>query len=317
MKNDLCRNNLVTGGAGFIGSNLIYKLLELKENVTCIDDLSTGVSENIDRWKGNKQFTFYNHDVTKKLNIDERIDRIWHLACPASPYYYLKDPVRTACISFIGTYNFLELARSKNAQFLLASTSEIYGNQNIYPQMENNNGSVDILNSRACYSEGKRLAETVTYEYSRKYNLDIKVARIFNTYGPNLRIDDMRVISNFIVNSLLNKPLIIYGNGNQTRSFCYISDLINGLLIYMNSKYKGPINIGKDKEISIKELALLVKTKTNSSSQLKYMPLPENEPFRRIPSIKLARNKLNWHPSVDLNEGLDLTIDYFRTKINL
>ncbi len=308
-------NNLVTGGAGFIGTNLIEKLLALEENVICIDDLSTGSLCNIKKWDKNKNFSFYNHNILDEFNIEKKIDRIWHLACPASPYYFLKNPIQTARIAFQGTCNMLELAKKFESTILITSTSEIYGESEIVPQAESNNGDVNVRGNRACYAEGKRLAETISYDYQREYNLNIKVARVFNTYGPGLQIYDNRVISNFIVNSLLNEPLRIFGEGNQTRSFCFVNDLVDGLILFMNSNFNGPFNFGNNQEISIIDLANLVLKKTGSKSLLYYCNLPEHETIRRIPSIKLARNNLNWKPIIDIDKGLDLTIDFFKKEI--
>ena len=308
-------NNLVTGGAGFIGTNLIEKLLKLGETVVCVDDLSTGSFENIKKWEKNKNFIFHNHNILNSLNIENKIDRIWHLACPASPYYFLKDPIETSRIAFLGTYNMLELARKSNSSILITSTSEIYGESVIVPQDETNYGDLNVKGTRACYGEAKRLAETISYEYQRKYNLNIKVARVFNTYGPGLQINDNRVISNFIVNSLQNKPLKIFGKGIQTRSFCFVSDLIDGLFLFMNSNFNGPFNFGNNQEISIIDLAKLVLKKTNSTSVLQYCDLPKNEALRRIPAIKLAKNNLKWIPIIGIDKGLDLTIDFFKEEI--
>lgn len=308
-------NNLVTGGAGFIGSNLIEKLLNFGEKVICVDDLSTGSIKNIRKWEDNKNFIFYNHNILNSLNIENKIDRIWHLACPASPYYFLKDPINTSRIAFHGTYNMLELAKKCESSILITSTSEIYGESQIVPQEESNYGDLNVKGNRACYAEAKRLAETISYEYQRKYNLNIKVARVFNTYGPGLRVNDKRVISNFIVNSLQNKPLQIFGKGLQTRSFCFVDDLVDGLILFMNSDFNGPCNLGNNEEISILDLAKLVLKKTSSSSVLEYCALPNNEAFRRIPSLKLAKKNLNWIPILDIDKGLDLTIDFFKKEI--
>ena len=307
--------NLVTGGAGFIGSNLVKKLLDLEEKVICLDDLSSGNFENIVALNKNKNFTFQKCNVLEDININENIDRIWHFACPASPYYFLKDPINTSKIAFIGTYKMLELAQKNNAKILIASSSEIYGMSEVCPQVETYNGNINVISNRSCYAEGKRLAETIAYDYYRKNKLDVKVARIFNTYGPNLQIKDKRVISNFIVNALRDHPLVINGKGFQTRSFCYITDLIEGLIKLMDSNFNGPFNLGNVEEIKIIDLAKIIIKKTKSKSILDFSDLSEYETLRRVPSIDQARNFLNWKPSIDINQGLDLTIEFFKKAI--
>jgi len=303
--------NLVTGGAGFIGSHLISKLLENNEEVICLDNYFTGNKSNIIRHIENPLFELIRHDVTEPLQIE--VDRIWHLACPASPKHYQKNPIKTAKTSFLGTYNMLGLAKRVNAKFLLASTSEVYGDPEVHPQYEKYWGSVNPIGIRSCYDEGKRIAETLCFDYYRTHNVDISIARIFNTYGPNMAIDDGRVISNFIIQALRGNNLTVYGNGLQTRSFCYVDDLILGLLKIMNSKGTGPINIGNDEEFTIEELARLVISKINKNLQLNFKDLPADDPKQRKPDLKLINKTLNWKPKIKLSEGLDQTINYFRS----
>ena len=307
--------NIVTGGAGLIGSHLIDKLLNSNEEVICLDNFATGSYANIKHHISNPNFKFINHDVTNKPpNIS--CQKLWHLACPASPKKYQINPIETSKICFIGTYNMLELATKNKSKFLLASTSEIYGNPKVHPQPEDYEGSVSTSNVRACYEEGKRIAETLCCDFNRKYNLDIRIARIFNTYGPRMDIDDGRVISNFIVQSLKSKAITIYGDGSQTRSFCYVDDMVDGIIDLMNSKYQKPINLGHDKEYKILDLAKKIKYKLNSKVIYKNLKLPEADPLRRNPSTKLAKQILNWEPKFELNEGLDKTIKFFKNNLN-
>ncbi len=302
--------NLVTGGAGFLGSHLIDRLMKIDEEVICLDNYFTGKKSNIRHWIGNKNFELIRHDVTNPIQLE--IDRIWHLACPASPVHYQSNPIKTAKTSFLGTYNMLGLARRVGARILLASTSEVYGDPEINPQHEEYKGSVNPIGIRSCYDEGKRIAESLCFDYQRMHNTEIRVARIFNTYGPRMVPDDGRVVSNFIVQGLSNSPITIYGDGSQTRSFCYVDDLINGLISLMNSNESGPINIGNPKEFTIKELADIVLNKLNSKSKLTYLPLPEDDPLQRKPFIEKAKTKLNWDPKIDLAIGLEKTIKYFK-----
>ena len=306
--------NLVTGGAGFLGSHLIDKLISNNEEVICIDNLSTGNINNLKKWEFNTNFSFINHDVVKPILLD--INRIWHLACPASPINYQSDPIKTSETSFLGTLNMLNLAKKVGARILLASTSEIYGNPEVHPQSEEYNGSVNPIGLRSCYDEGKRIAESLAFDFYRTYNVEIRVARIFNTYGPRMQPEDGRVVSNFIMQALRMNPLTIYGKGLQTRSFCYVDDLINGLIKLMFSEITGPINIGNPEEFNILELATLVKKKISSEIKFKHLPLPMDDPQQRKPDISKAKKLLNWEPSVDINEGLDYTINYFR-KLNV
>ncbi len=302
--------NLVTGGSGFLGSNLCRRLLKDGEKVICLDNFSTGCKDNIDDIIANKNFQIINQDIINPIDIN--VDKIWHLACPASPKHYQFNPIKTAKTSFVGTYNVLELAKKINAKFLLASSSEIYGDPEVHPQKETYNGSVNTTSIRSCYEEGKRIAETLTTDYGRKFNLDIKIMRIFNTYGPFMRYDDGRVISNFIVQALQNKNLTIYGDGRQTRSFCYVDDLIRGMILLMKSSYKKPINIGNPREISIIKLANLIRDLTNTTIKFEKSVLPESDPKRRNPSIDLARNILGWEPEINLENGVKNTISWFK-----
>ena len=303
--------NLVTGGAGFLGSNLIDKLMSLNnEYVICLDDFSTGKKNNIAKWINHPRFEIIEHDITKPIKL--KVKKIWHLACPASPFYYQSNPINTAKISFLGTYNMLELAKSEQARILFTSSSEIYGNPEVHPQDESYCGSVNTIGIRSCYDEGKRISETLCADYQRVHNLDLRIARIFNTYGPKMRPDDGRVISNFIVQALHNKPLTIFGDGNQTRSFCYVDDLIKGTISLMNSNYKSPINIGNSNEYSINQLSDLIIKKINPSLGKVFQALPEDDPKKRNPSISLAKEYLHWEPRVDLDLGINKTIDYFK-----
>ena len=305
--------NLVTGGAGFLGSHLIDRLMKTDQEVICLDNYFTGKKSNIRHWIGNKNFELIRHDVTNPIQLE--IDRIWHLACPASPVHYQSNPIKTSKTSFLGTYNMLGLARRVGARILLASTSEVYGDPEIHPQHEEYKGSVNPIGVRSCYDEGKRIAESLCFDYQRMHNTEIRVARIFNTYGPRMVPDDGRVVSNFIMQALSNNPITIYGDGSQTRSFCYVDDLIEGLLSLMNSTECGPINIGNPHEFTIKDLADIVIKKLSSNSKLTYLPLPLDDPLQRKPLIEKAKNKLNWNPKINLESGLDKTIKYFREVI--
>ncbi len=306
--------NLITGGAGFLGSHLIDRLLEKGEEVICLDNTFTGRKNNIQKWWDNPNFEFIRHDVTQPILLE--VDKIWHLACPASPVHYQENPIKTSKTIFLGTYNMLGLANRLKAKFLLASTSEVYGDPEVHPQPENYRGSVNPIGLRSCYDEGKRIAECLCFDYKRMHNLDIKVARIFNTYGPRMLKNDGRVISNFIVQSLEGNSLTIYGSGNQTRSFCYVDDLISGLIKLMNSDQSGPINLGNTKEHKIIEIAQLIKSKINNELDFIFKPLPEDDPLQRKPNIELAKKYLSWEPKVDLNEGLNRTINFFKKELN-
>ena len=305
--------NLVTGGAGFLGSYLIEKLLTKREKVICIDNLSTGQIENISHLFKNDLFEFINHDVINPIKID--CDKIWHLACPASPIKYQKNPINTTKTSFLGTYNMLGLALRNKARLFFASTSEVYGDPDISPQKESYRGSVNPIGTRSCYDEGKRVAESLCFDYFRTHNVEIRIARIFNTYGPKMSKDDGRVVSNFICQSLLNESITIYGDGNQTRSFCYVDDLINGFIKVMESNVTGPINLGNPNEITIYELANKIKSKIDNNLNIVHKPLPQDDPKQRNPDITKAKEILNWEPKYDLDLGLDLTIKYFKSII--
>ena len=305
--------NLVTGGAGFLGSYLIEKLLEKKEKVICIDNLSTGQRENISHLFKNELFEFINHDVINPIEIN--CDRIWHLACPASPIQYQKNPIKTTKTSFLGTYNMLGLALRNKARLFFASTSEVYGDPDISPQKESYKGSVNPIGTRSCYDEGKRVAESLCFDYFRTHNVEIRIARIFNTYGPKMSQNDGRVVSNFICQSLLNESITIYGDGNQTRSFCYVDDLINGFIKLMESNVTGPINLGNPNEITIYELANKIKSKIDNNLNIVHKQLPQDDPKQRNPDITKAKEILNWEPKFDLDLGLDLTINYFKRVV--
>jgi len=305
--------HLVTGGAGFLGSHLIDRLMEAGDEVICLDNYFTGRKANIARWIGHPRFELIRHDVTEPIKLE--VDRIWHLACPASPIHYQFNPVKTAKTSFLGTYNMLGLARRVGARLLLASTSEVYGDPEVHPQPERYWGSVNPIGVRSCYDEGKRIAETLCFDYQRMNGVEVRVARIFNTYGPRMLLDDGRVVSNFIVQALRGEPLTLYGDGSQTRSFCYVSDLIEGLIRLMNGEHSGPINLGNPEEFTIRQLAQLVRMQINPELQLEENPLPEDDPQQRQPAIDLAREQLNWQPTVSLEQGLPPTIDSFRNLL--
>lgn len=305
--------NLVTGGAGFLGSHLIDRLINDSQEVICLDNYFTGRKSNINNWLGHQNFELIRHDVINPIELE--IDRIWHLACPASPIHYQINPIKTSKTSFLGTYNMLGLARRVGAKILLASTSEVYGDPEIHPQAEEYKGSVNPIGIRSCYDEGKRIAESLCFDYKRMHGTEIRVARIFNTYGPRMLINDGRVVSNFIVQALTNKPITIFGEGSQTRSFCYVDDLIDGLISLMNSNKSGPINIGNPEEFKIKELAEIILKKINSNSKLLYLPLPEDDPLQRKPVIEKAKKLLGWSPKVNLEKGLENTIHYFKENI--
>ncbi len=302
--------NLVTGGAGFLGSHLIDRLMDKGEEVICIDNFYTGTKNNVLKWLNNPLFELLRHDITKPITLE--VDRIWHLACPASPIHYQFNPIKTAKTSFLGTYNMLGMAKRVGAKFLLASTSEVYGDPEIHPQPESYRGNVNPIGIRSCYDEGKRIAETLSFDYKRVHKLEVRVARIFNTYGPRMLPNDGRVISNLIIQGLNKEAMTLYGDGSQTRSFCYVDDLINGLIKLMNSDMYGPINLGNPKEITIIELAKLISKKLKISENFIFRNLPQDDPLQRQPVITQAKEKLNWTPSVDLNEGLDNTINYFK-----
>ena len=305
--------HLVTGGAGFLGSHLIDRLMEAGEEVICLDNYYTGRKDNVRHWIGHPSFELIRHDVTDPIRLE--VDRIWHLACPASPVHYQSNPIKTAKTSFLGTYNMLGLARRVGARLLLASTSEVYGDPEVHPQPESYRGCVNTIGIRSCYDEGKRIAETLCFDYQRRHGTEIRVMRIFNTYGPRMLPDDGRVVSNFIVQALQGQPLTLYGNGSQTRSFCYVDDLIAGMMALMNGGHPGPINIGNPGEFTIRQLAELVRDRINPSLPLTTQPLPQDDPLQRQPVIDLARRELGWEPKVSLEEGLTPTIAYFRERL--
>lgn len=304
---------LITGGAGFIGSHLSERLLREGNRVICVDNLLTGSEENIAALQENPQFLFINHDIVEPLFIDEPVDQVYNLACPASPIQYQKNAIRTIKANTIGLINMLGLARAKDAVFLQASTSEVYGDPDVHPQPEEYRGNVNPIGPRACYDEGKRCAETLCFDYKREHDMRIKVARIFNTYGPRMAKDDGRVISNFIVQALAGSDITVYGKGEQTRSFCYVDDLVDGLIRLMNSAddVTGPINLGNTEEYTIAAVADKVISYTNSTSTITHMPLPEDDPVRRKPVITAAKEVLDWEPTVPFDTGLQQTIDYF------
>ena len=311
-------NIVITGGTGFIGSNLCKKLLSDGNKIICIDNNFTGSIENIQDCLENPNFTFINHNVIEPLHLENitKIDQIYNLACPASPKAYQSDPLFTLNTNILGTVNLLELAKKHNARILLSSTSEVYGDPKISPQIEEYWGNVNPVGIRSCYDEGKRVAETFMMEYKNKYGLDVKIARIFNTYGPMMNKDDGRVVSNFINQCIRNEPITIYGDGEQTRSVCYIDDLLNGLIKLMNNNItNGPINLGNPYELSIKDLAVEIKKITNSESTIIYHPLPSDDPMKRKPDISKAKSMLGWEPSIQLKEGIEKTVDYFMKKM--
>jgi len=308
---------LITGGAGFIGSNLCEKLLNDNNKIICVDNLFTGNLKNIKHLIKKSNFEFILHDIIIPLKINCEIDEIYNLACPASPEKYQIDPINTLKVNFLGVLNLLELAKNKKAKFLQSSTSEIYGEPEITPQHEEYRGNVNTVGIRSCYDEGKRVAETLITEYRNKYNVDVRIVRIFNTYGPKMDKKDGRVVTNFINQALNNENITLYGNGDQTRSFCYIDDQIDGLIKLMNSNYVLPINIGNPHEITVKELAQIILKLTNSESKIVYKDLPSDDPTNRKPDITKAKNILNWEPKYDLEKGLIKTIEYFTFLSNL
>ncbi|OYQ62125.1 NAD-dependent dehydratase [Pseudanabaena sp. SR411] len=306
---------VVTGGAGFIGSHLVDRLMESGHEVICIDNLYTGRKSNNAQWSESPNFQFIEHDVVNSIEIDN-IDQIYHLACPASPVHYQSDPIKTAKTNFLGTLNMLELARKSKARILLASTSEVYGDPLIHPQVESYWGNVNCTGIRSCYDEGKRVAETITFDYHRQFNLEVRVARIFNTHGERMLENDGRVVSNFVVQALKGIPLTIYGDGSQTRSFCYVSDLVEGLMRLMNGSYIGPVNLGNPGEYTILQLAQTIQYMIDPTVELIFKPLPQDDPQRRQPDISQAKFHLDWEPKVPLKEGLSKTIAYFREHIS-
>ena len=304
---------LVTGGAGFLGSHLCKRLLDEGHDVLCVDNFFTGTKDNVKELLDEPRFELMRHDVTFPLFVE--VDEIYNLACPASPVHYQHDPVQTTKTSVHGAINMLGLAKRLKAKIFQASTSEVYGDPVVHPQVESYWGHVNPIGTRSCYDEGKRCAETLFFDYYRQHKLRIKVARIFNTYGPNMHPNDGRVVSNFIMQALDNKPITIYGDGSQTRSFCYVDDLIEAFVLLMESSDEiiGPVNVGNPFEFSIKELAEKIIELTGSSSKLEYCPLPSDDPVQRQPDITLAKKLLGWDPKIQLEEGLKKTIPYFET----
>ena len=311
----MAKKILVTGGAGFLGSHLCKYLLDQGNEVICADNFYTGSKDNIHSIIPNPKFELIRHDITFPLYLE--VDEIYNLACPASPVHYQYDPVQTTKTSVHGAINMLGLAKRVGAKIFQASTSEVYGDPTIHPQVESYWGNVNPIGIRSCYDEGKRCAETLFFDYYRQHHLNIKVARIFNTYGPNMQLDDGRVVSNFIVQALKNKNITIYGDGQQTRSFCFVDDLIFAFNLFMNSEQDltGPINIGNPKEFTIEELALLVIKLTKSKSKIINKPLPMDDPIRRQPDITQIKERLGWKPKIELEEGLIKTIEYFKRII--
>ena len=312
---DAKKRILVTGGAGFLGSHLCERLLERGHDVLCVDNYFTGRKDNIAGLVSNLNFELLRHDVTFPLYVE--VDEIYNLACPASPVHYQFDPVQTTKTSVHGAINMLGLAKRVKAKILQASTSEVYGDPAVHPQTEDYWGNVNPIGPRSCYDEGKRCAETLFFDYHRQHRLNIKVARIFNTYGPRMLPDDGRVVSNFIVQALKGAPITIYGDGQQTRSFCYVDDLIGGLIALMDSpdELTGPINLGNPSEFTILELAEKVVSMTSSNSKIEFKPLPVDDPRRRQPEISLAKERLGWQPKVSIEDGLEETIAYFRKTV--
>jgi UDP-glucuronate decarboxylase len=304
---------LVTGGAGFIGSHLIDRLMERGHEVICLDNFYTGHKRNILQWLDDPNFELIRHDITEPIRLE--VDQIYHLACPASPVHYQYNPIKTVKTNVLGTMNMLGLAKRIKARFLLASTSEVYGDPNVHPQKEEYWGNVNCTGIRSCYDEGKRIAETLSFDYHRENNVDIRVMRIFNTYGPRMLENDGRVVSNFIVQALRGEPITIYGDGSQTRSFCYVSDLVEGMIRLMNQDFIGPVNIGNPGEYTILQLAQTIQEMVDPNAELIYKPLPADDPKQRQPDISRAKTYLGWEPTLPLKEGLKLTIDDFRNRI--
>ncbi|MBP0028878.1 UDP-glucuronic acid decarboxylase family protein [Roseofilum sp. Guam] len=308
---------LVTGGAGFVGSHLIDRLMEAGHEVICLDNFYTGNKRNILQWLDNPYFELIRHDVTEPIRLE--VDQIYHLACPASPIHYQYNPIKTTKTSVLGTINMLGLAKRVKARILLASTSEIYGDPDVHPQTEEYRGNVNTIGIRSCYDEGKRIAETLCFDYYREHGLEIRVARIFNTYGPRMLENDGRVVSNFVVQALKRSPLTVYGDGSQTRSFCYVSDLVEGLIRLMNRdnrEEEGPVNLGNPDEYTILELAQKIQQKVNPDAKIQYQPLPADDPRKRKPDITRAKEWLGWKPTIPLNEGLDKTIADFGDRLS-
>ncbi len=304
------KNILITGGAGFIGSHLSEKLLNEGNHVICLDNFFTGSRKNIEHLMDNKEFELIRHDIVEPILIE--VDEIYNLACPASPVHYQYNAIKTIKTSVLGVTNMLGLAKRAKAKILQASTSEVYGDPLVHPQREDYWGNVNTIGVRSCYDEGKRVAETLMMDYHRQHNVDIKIIRIFNTYGPRMAENDGRVVSNFIVQALKGQDITIYGDGSQTRSFCYVDDLVRGMTALMNKEgFMGPVNVGNDGEYTIKELAEMIIELTNSNSKIVYKPLPSDDPCKRRPDLTLARRELGYEPKVHVKDGLKKTIEYF------
>ena len=305
---------IVTGGAGFIGSHLCEYLIERGHKVVCVDNLITGRRTNLERiWK-HRNFEFIEHDITEPFFIEDKIDYIYHLASPASPKDYLEHPIHTLKVGALGTYHLLGLAKQQGARFLLASTSEVYGDPKVNPQPEEYWGNVNPIGPRGVYDEAKRYAEAITMAYHRSHNVDTRIARIFNTFGPRMRLDDGRAVPNFIGQALRREPITVYGNGSQTRSFCFVSDLVEAIYRLMMSDYNLPVNLGNPEELSILAFAKLIKKLCESDSEIVYEQLPQDDPMQRKPDIDKAKNILKWEPKVGLEEGLKMTIEWFKEK---
>ena len=305
--------HLVTGGAGFLGSHLVDRLIKNGDKVICLDNFCTGTRQNIEHWIDHPFFELIHHDVTEPIHLD--VDRIWHLACPASPIHYQFNPIKTAKTCFLGTYNMLGLAKRVGARILFTSTSEVYGDPAIHPQPENYRGNVNPIGIRSCYDEGKRVAESLCFDYMRTHKIEIRIARIFNTYGPRMALNDGRLISNLLVQSIKGKDLTIYGDGKQTRSFCFVDDLIDGLILLMNSSIQGPINLGNPEELPVLRIAELIRLKAKRKIDIKFLDKPEDDPLRRKPAIELAKKELNWSPKISFDEGLKITRKYFKNVL--
>ncbi|PJZ78038.1 NAD-dependent dehydratase [Leptospira neocaledonica] len=306
---------LVTGGAGFIGSHLCERLIQEGNEVICVDNFHTGRKKNVEKLLSNPRFELIRHDITEPIRLE--VDQIYNFACPASPIHYQSNAIKTIKTNVLGTTNMLGLAKRVKARILQASTSEVYGNPIEHPQKETYWGNVNPIGIRSCYDEGKRVAETLCFDYHRNHKVDIRVIRIFNTYGPRMLPDDGRVVSNFVVQALAGKDITVYGDGSQTRSFCYVDDLVDGIIRMMNTQdFNGPVNLGNDGEFTVKELAELVLKETGSSSKIIYKTLPQDDPARRKPDLTLARQKLGYEPKVPLLEGIRKTVDYFKNHLD-
>lgn len=310
------KNILITGGAGFIGSHLCDRLIEKGNHVICLDNFFTGSRKNIEHLLDNKEFELIRHDIVEPILVEA--DEIYNLACPASPIHYQFNPIKTVRTNVLGVTNMLDLADQTKARILQASTSEIYGDPTMHPQKEEYWGNVNPIGIRSCYDEGKRVAETLMMDYHRQHKVDIRIIRIFNTYGPKMAQNDGRVVSNFIIQALKNEDITIYGDGSQTRSFCYVDDLVTGMISLMEQdEFMGPVNVGNDGEYTILELAKMIIELTNSFSKIVFKPLPSDDPYKRKPDLTLAKEKLNYEPKVSIRDGLTKTIDYFKLLLNL